>query len=92
MEDGKPGDPFIAFLYPLADSSLTGKPPRRAREMLERKHSGGQHISPLTATPWIQAMLGLWSPRTTTLARDLDSIPTANGMMKNFLLRMLEGA
>gem|GEM_PF-2467951 len=92
IEEGKPDDPFIAFLYPLADSYLTGRPPRRGGEILDRRRSGGQHLSPLTVTPWIQAMLGLWSPRTTLLARDVDRIPTANSMMKTFLLRMLEGA
>jgi hypothetical protein len=92
MEEGRPDDPFIAFLYPLSDSSLTARPPRRSGEILDRTRSGGQHLSPLAATPWIQAMLGLWSPRTTTLTRDMDGIPTANRMMKGFLLRMLEGA
>jgi len=92
MEVGRPDDPFIVFLYPLSDTYLTARAPRRGRETLDKTRSGGQHISPLAATPWIQAMLGLWTPRTTTLAHALDGIPTANRMMKSFLLRMLEGA
>ncbi len=92
VEEGKANDPFIAFLYPLADSYLTGRPPRRRGEIVDRLRSGGQHLSPLTATPWIQAMVGLWSPRSTHLSREVDRIPTANSMMKTFLLRMLEGA
>jgi hypothetical protein len=92
MIEGMPDEPFIAFLYPLSDSYLTARPSKRAGELLDRTRSGGQHLSPLAATPWIQAMLGLWSPRTTYLARDVDGIPTANSMMRSFLLRMLEGA
>ncbi|MGA2642968.1 MAG: alkaline phosphatase family protein [Spirochaetia bacterium] len=92
IEEGRPDDPFIAFLYPLSDSYLTARAPRRGGEILDRTRSGGQHLSPLAATPWIQAMLGLWTPRTTTLSRELDAVPSANRMMKSFLLGMLEGA
>ena len=36
-------------------------------------------------------MLGLWSPRTASLSREVGDIPTANTKLKSFLLRMLEG-
>jgi hypothetical protein len=91
MKEAEPDDPFFAFMYPLADTYLTARLPQRIGKILERGHSGGQHLSPLTDTPWIQALLGLWSPRTTNLANDIDGIPTANSMVKEFLLRMLEG-
>jgi predicted AlkP superfamily pyrophosphatase or phosphodiesterase len=92
VEQGKPGDPFIAFLHPLSDTYLTARPPRRRGESLDRTRTGGQHISPLAGTPWIQAMLGLWSPRTAALRPELDGIPTANRQVKDFLLMVLEGA
>jgi len=91
IEEGGPDDPFIVFLYPLSDTYLTARPPQRGGEILTRSRSGGQHLSPLVGTPWIQAMLGLWSPRSTTLGTDLHGIPAANRMLKSFLLRMLEG-
>jgi hypothetical protein len=89
---GKPDDPFIAFLHPLSDTYLTARPPKRTGERLDRTRTGGQHISPLAGTPWIQAMLGLWSPRTSALRAELDAIPTANRQVKDFLLTVLEGA
>ena len=88
---GRAGDPFVAFLHPLSDAYLTSRAPRPRGPVVDTSRSGGQHLSSLAPTPWIQAMLGLWSPRTTTLARDLGDIPTANTMMKKFLIRMLEG-
>jgi len=91
MEEGRGDDPFVAFLHPLSDAYLTARAPRRGAPVIDRSRSGGQHLSSLAPTPWIQAMLGLWSPRTTSLARDLGDIPTANTMLKSFLLRMLEG-
>ena len=92
IEEGKTGDPFIAFIYPLFDTYLTARPPQRHGEILATSRSGGQHISPLAPTPWIQAMLGLWSPRTESLRTEVDAIPTTNAMLKDFLLGMLEGA
>ena len=92
MDEGRPGDPFIAFIYPLSDTYLTARPPERGGEILVKSRSGGQHLSPLAPTPWIQAMVGLWTPRTESLRNELDGIPTANGMLKGFLMRMLEGA
>jgi hypothetical protein len=91
IEEGQPDDPFIAFIYPLGDTYLTARPPGRGGVLLEMSRSGGQHLSPLAPTPWIQATLGLWSPRTKTLRADLREIPAANRMLKGFLLRMLEG-
>lgn len=91
MEEGRGDDPFIAFLHPLSDAYLTARAPRRGGPLIDSSRSGGQHLSSLAPTPWIQSMLGLWSSRTTSLARELGEIPTANTMMKSFLLRMLEG-
>ena len=91
MEEGRPGDPFIAFIHPLSDTYITARPPLHRGAILVRSRSGGQHLSSLAPTPWIQAMVGLWTPRTKSLRSELDGIPTANGMLKEFLLRMLEG-
>ena len=46
-------------------------------------------MSPLCPTPWIQAMLGLWSARSKTLAAELGVIPTRNRELKGFLLNMM---
>jgi hypothetical protein len=92
IQVGLPGDPFIAFLYPFSDTYLTARPPRRRGQAFDRTRAGGQHISPLAGTPWIQALLGLWSPRTSALRGELDGVPTANKLVKDFLLRVLEGA
>ena len=85
MKEGGGEDPYLAFLYPLSDGYFTGHAPGRGRPVL-RKASGGHHLSPLSPTPWIQAMLGLWSPRTRALAREVPPIPTANTGVKGFLL------
>ena len=92
MEEGRPEDPFIAFIYPLSETYLTARPPQRRGEILAKSRSGGQHLSPLAPTPWIQAMVGLWSPRTDSLRNELDRIPTTNAMLKDFLLGLMEGA
>jgi hypothetical protein len=83
-------DPYPAFIYPMTDSELTGKPPRRGGGALDASKAGGHHLSPLTPTPWIQAMLGLWSPRTQALGRDLAGIPTENRLLKAFLLDLIQ--
>jgi predicted AlkP superfamily pyrophosphatase or phosphodiesterase len=89
--EARPEDPFIAFIYPLSDIYITARPLPKGGEILDRSRSGGQHLSPLVETPWINAMLGLWSPRSTHLASDLDRIPGANVELKSFLLGMLKG-
>ncbi len=87
--EGKPGDPFAAVLYPQDDSYLTGRPPRDGSSPLDATRSGGHHLSPLTPTPWMQAMLGLWSPRSTDLGQELGDIPVENRLLKGFLLGMM---
>jgi hypothetical protein len=91
IEEAGPDDPFIAFLYPVSDICLTARRPRRGEGMMDRTRSGGQHVSALSGSPWMQAMLGMWTPRSAALSRELDGVPTENRMMKSFLLRMLEG-
>jgi predicted AlkP superfamily phosphohydrolase/phosphomutase len=83
---GKENDPYLLFLYPRADTHLTGRCDPEA-EVLDAGLRGGQHLSPLCPTPWIQAMLGLWSPA--GLPFDRKSIPDHNTCVKNLLLRYL---
>ncbi len=83
-----PGDPYLAFAYPMADVELTGRAPRPGRPVLHRK-PGGNHLSPLTPTPWIQAVFGAWSP-----GRKVDgdgmSPPAENAKVKSFILNALD--
>jgi predicted AlkP superfamily pyrophosphatase or phosphodiesterase len=91
MQEGAARDPYLAFLYPLGKGYFTGDPPRRGRATLEAKRSGGHHLSPLSPTPWIQAVLGLWSPRSRSLAKELPAIPSGNRGVKDFLLEVMGG-
>ena len=83
---GGENDPYLLFLYPRADTHLTGRYDPEAG-VLDAGLRGGQHLSPLCPTPWIQAMLGLWSPAGLLFNRQ--SIPDRNTGMKTFLLRYL---
>jgi hypothetical protein len=89
MQEGSGDDPYIAFLFPLGDGYFTGNPPGPGRPPLNSGRRGGHHLSPLSPTPWIQAMLGLWSPRSAALAQELPSIPTDNKNVKDFLLEAM---
>jgi hypothetical protein len=82
-----PSDPFLLYLYPEADTYFTGDPPRPGKPALDPRRSGGHHLSPLTPNPWIDALLGLWSPRTGT--RIADGAPVRNTELKEFLLGRL---
>jgi hypothetical protein len=83
---GRENDPYLLFLYPRSDTHLTGRSDPEA-EVLDAGLRGGQHLSPLCPTPWIQAMLALWSP--VGLPVDRQGIPDHNTGVKNFLLRYL---
>ncbi len=83
---GGENDPFLLFLYPRTDTHLTGKSDPKA-DVLDAGRRGGQHLSSLCPTPWIQALLGLWSPA--GLPFDRRSIPDGNTGVKAFLLRYL---
>ncbi|UCG00101.1 MAG: alkaline phosphatase family protein [Spirochaetaceae bacterium] len=84
---GGENDPYLLFLYPRGDTHLTGRHhPKTA--VLDTNLKGGQHLSPLCPTPWMQAMLGLWSPD--GLPFDRRSIPKRNTEMKDFLLTYLD--
>lgn len=85
--EGSRSDPYLAFLYPLGKGYFTGDPPDPGKPVLDRGRGGGHHLSPLSPTPWIQAMLGLWSPRSVRLAKDLSVIPDDNKDVKCFLLQ-----
>ncbi|HET6486086.1 MAG TPA: alkaline phosphatase family protein [Spirochaetia bacterium] len=86
LQEAGPGDPYLAFAYPLADVEITGRAPKPGMPILRRK-PGGNHLSPLTPTPWIQAVLGAWSP-----GRNLGAgeCPTENVGLKSFVLRALD--
>ncbi len=81
-----PQDPYLAFLYPLSDVHLTGRPPASGKPVIQRK-VGGDHLSPLAPTPWIQAILGLWSAR--GRLEGGGSPPTDNARVKDFILGAL---
>jgi Type I phosphodiesterase / nucleotide pyrophosphatase len=87
--DEATGSPFLAFLYPKGDTYFTGRPPRRNGPALDKKRNGGQHLSPLSPTPWIQSALGLWSPRGGGVGDHLPFTPRENIEMKRFLMEML---
>ena len=89
MQEGSSDDPYIAFLFPLGDGYFTGRPPGRGRPMLDRARRGGHHLSPFSPTPWIHAMLGLWSPRSNKLSEELPAIPADNKDVKNFILEAM---
>lgn len=82
-----PGDPFLLFLHPEGDANFTGRPPGRPGHVLSRSRRGGEHLSPHVSTPWINAVLGLWSPRPGF--KGSLSAPQANGGMKRLLLDCL---
>ncbi len=84
---GAADDPYLAFLYPLTDRYFTGSPPRHGRPVLDPGSAGGHHLSPLSPTPWIDAVLGLWRPGGT--GADFAGPPGSNHQMKDYILGML---
>ena len=85
--EGGPSDPYLLYLYPLADAYFTGNPCSPGRPPMNCGKAGGHHLSPLTPNPWIEAVLGLWSPRPGP--RDGDGVPLCNTGVKEFLLGRL---
>jgi len=83
---GGENDPYLLFLYPGSDTHLSGRY-NPAAAVLDTGLKGGQHLSPLCPTPWMQAMLALWSP--SGLPFEKTSIPDRNTRVKEFLLRYL---
>ena len=83
---GGENDPYLLFLYPRSDTHITGKYDGDG-EIIDAGRRGGQHLSPLYRTPWLQAMLGLWSPA--GLRLDCQRIPKRNTDVKALLLRYL---
>jgi hypothetical protein len=83
---GGENDPYLLFLYPRSDTHLTGRY-RAEADVADTELKGGQHLSPLCPTPWMQAMLALWSPA--GLPFDKETIPDQNTGVKEFLLRYL---
>jgi hypothetical protein len=79
-------DPYLLFLYPRSDTHLTGRY-RAGADVVDADLKGGQHLSPLCPTPWMQAMLALWSPA--GLPFDKGALPYRNTGIKEFLLRYL---
>jgi hypothetical protein len=79
-------DPFLLFLYPRSDTHLSGRYDPRA-DTLDPQLRGGQHLSPLCPSPWMQALLALWSPAGLDFGKS--SIPDRNTGIKGFLLRYL---
>jgi hypothetical protein len=88
--DGDRDWPFLAFLYPKGNMYFTGRPPRVNRPALDKGRAGGHHLSPLSPTPWIQAALGLWTPRQGGVKGSLPFMPKENTEMKRFLMETME--
>ena len=88
--EGDGDSPYLAFLYPRGDTYFTGRPGRGSGLVRDRKRSGGHHLSPLSPTPWMQAVLGLWSPRSSGVADSLPFLPKENIDMKRFLMETME--
>jgi hypothetical protein len=85
--DAGPDDPFLMLLHPQADTYFTGDPPSPGRPALNSRRSGGHHLGPLTPSPWIDALLGLWSPREGS--RIPEGAPGRNVEVKDFLSKRL---
>lgn len=85
MQVPDPHAPYIAFLYPLGDCHFTGAPPRKGRPALDSGKAGGHHLSPLSGSTWMQAVLGLWSSSPEARGA-LRAVPTANTALSPFLL------
>jgi hypothetical protein len=85
--EGAPDLPYIAFFFPLGDRYFTGRPPRHGRPALDEEKAGGHHLSPLSPTPWIDAVLGLWSSSAAVGA--FGDAPTANRDLKSYLLAQM---
>jgi hypothetical protein len=83
---GDENDPFLLFLYPRSDTHLSGRY-RAGADVVDTDLMGGQHLSPLCPTPWMQAMLAFWSP--TGLPFDKGAVPDRNTRVKEFLLGYL---
>ena len=81
--------PHLAFLYPMGDAYFTGRPPRRGTAVLDPGDQGGHHLSSLSPTPWIRAMLGLWSPRPGVSFAG--GAPRANHDVSRYLRALLDG-
>jgi len=90
IEEGSAGAPYLAFLYPRGDMYFTGRAGRRSELMPVRKKTGGHHLSPLSPTPWIDAVLGLWSRRLGTGTRAGQAAPSENTAVKKFILQSME--
>jgi hypothetical protein len=83
---GGEDDPYLLFLYPRSDTHLSGRY-RAGAEVVDTELKGGQHLSPLCPTPWMQAMLALWSP--SGLPFEKGAVPDRNTGVKEFLLGYL---
>jgi hypothetical protein len=85
--EGAPGSPYLLFLYPEGDTYFTGQAPKREGVAVSDGRKGGHHLSPFSPTPWIDAVLGLWSKRPDFRAGE--RAPSENRTMKRHLLDCL---
>ena len=79
-------DPYLLFLYPGGETHLSGRYDEKAK-ILDTNRRGGQHLSPLCPTPWMQALLGLWCPGGLRFPKA--DIPDRNAEVKGLLLNYL---
>jgi len=90
IEEGNADAPYLAFLYPRGDMYFTGRPGRRNEPLPVKKKTGGHHLSPLSPTPWIDAVLGVWSRSAGTGTRAGPAAPSENASVKSFILESME--
>jgi predicted AlkP superfamily pyrophosphatase or phosphodiesterase len=89
IEEGTASAPYLAFLYPRRDMYFTARPGRGNGRLVKGK-TGGHHLSPLSPTPWIEAVLGLWSRRPGSRMAAGRSIPSENTAVKRYILESME--
>ena len=83
---GEAADPYLCFVYPEADTHITGKG-SPGDDILDCERRGGHHLSAYCPTPWIRSMLALWSPGGLRAAGPQP--PQRNKELKSYLLACL---
>ena len=84
-------DPYLCFLYPRTDASVSGKPPDGApgTAVVDPTRRGGQHLTPLSGSSWIPALFGAWSPDAEAAGEALREAPARSVDVKDYLLEYL---
>ena len=86
-----PEDPYLCFLYPRTDATVSGKPHDGAASaaVVDPTRRGGQHLTPLCGSSWIPALFGAWSPDAEAAGLAFREVPTRSVEVKDYLLEYL---